>query len=173
MSLNAIRIMGIDPGLQKTGWGIIDVDGNRLKHVANGIIRTQAKGALSERLLQISNGLEDVLNLWKPDQSAVEETFVNKNPASSLKLGAARGVALLMPAKCGVSVAEYAANLIKKSIVGSGHADKNQIAVMVKVLLPGVVVEGEDAADALAIAICHAHHGATKQRLKNLALETA
>ena len=150
------RLLGLDPGLQNTGWGVIDVTGNRLTHIANGVIRTNGKYAMADRLRQLHEGLQDVLNLYQPDEAAVEETFVNKNPSSTLKLGQARGVVLLAPALAGLPIAEYAANLVKKSVVGVGHADKKQVAHMVKMQLPGVVLAGADAADALAIAITHA-----------------
>ncbi|MRG72822.1 crossover junction endodeoxyribonuclease RuvC [Alphaproteobacteria bacterium HT1-32] len=152
------RLLGLDPGLQNTGWGVIDVTGNRLTHIANGVIRTNGKYAMADRLRQLHEGLQDVLNLYQPDEAAVEETFVNKNPSSTLKLGQARGVVLLAPALAGLPIAEYAANLVKKSVVGVGHADKAQIQMMVSTLLPGVSFENADAADALAVAICHSHH---------------
>tara|TARA_R110000787_G_scaffold137458_14_gene250566 strand:- start:281 stop:787 length:507 start_codon:yes stop_codon:yes gene_type:complete len=152
------RLLGLDPGLQNTGWGVIDVTGNRLTHIANGVIRTNGKFAMADRLRQLHEGLQDVLNLYQPDEAAVEETFVNKNPSSTLKLGQARGVVLLAPALAGLPIAEYAANLVKKSVVGVGHADKTQIQMMVSTLLPGVSFENADAADALAVAICHSHH---------------
>ncbi|MEQ9200325.1 MAG: crossover junction endodeoxyribonuclease RuvC [Rhodospirillales bacterium] len=152
------RLLGLDPGLQNTGWGVIDVTGNRLTHIANGVIKTNGKYAMADRLRQLHEGLQDVLNLYQPDEAAVEETFVNKNPSSTLKLGQARGVVLLAPALAGLPIAEYAANLVKKSVVGVGHADKAQIQMMVSTLLPGVTFENADAADALAVAICHSHH---------------
>ena len=152
------RLLGLDPGLQNTGWGVIDVTGNRLTHIANGVIRTNGKFAMADRLRQLHEGLQDVLNLYQPDEAAVEETFVDKNPSSTLKLGQARGVVLLAPALAGLPIAEYAANLVKKSVVGVGHADKTQIQMMVSTLLPGVSFENADAADALAVAICHSHH---------------
>jgi crossover junction endodeoxyribonuclease RuvC len=155
---NANRLIGLDPGLQNTGWGVIDVSGNRLRHVADGVIRTTGTLAMAERLRQLHEGLRDVLDLYQPDEAAVEETFVNKNPSSTLKLGQARGVVLLAPALAGLRIAEYAANLVKKSVVGVGHADKSQIQMMVATLLPGAAMESPDAADALAVAICHAHH---------------
>ncbi|MEQ9326065.1 MAG: crossover junction endodeoxyribonuclease RuvC [Rhodospirillales bacterium] len=155
---NARRLIGLDPGLQNTGWGVIDVSGNRLRHVADGVIRTNGALAMAERLRQLHEGLRDVLDLYQPHEAAVEETFVNKNPSSTLKLGQARGVVLLAPALAGLVIAEYAANLVKKSVVGVGHADKAQIQMMVSTLLPGAAMESADAADALAVAICHAHH---------------
>jgi len=153
-----LRIIGIDPGLQHTGWGIIDLDGNRLSHVAHGTISTNSKWALSERLKQISAGIKEQVELHHPQDAAIEEVFVNNNPASSLKLGVARGAAILTLAQMSLDVAEYPPNVVKKAVVGAGHAQKEQIQAMVKILLPGVVAAA-DAADALAIAICHAHHG--------------
>jgi crossover junction endodeoxyribonuclease RuvC len=159
------RILGLDPGLQHTGWGIVDLDGTRLSHVANGSISTKKSASLSERLVEIHDGLQQVLSTWQPESAAVEETFVNKNPNSTLKLGQARGIALLVPALDGIPVAEYTPNHIKKSVVGSGHAAKQQIHAMVSVLLPGIKIENGDAADALAVAICHAHHASSNQSL--------
>ncbi|MFN3233041.1 MAG: crossover junction endodeoxyribonuclease RuvC [Alphaproteobacteria bacterium] len=160
-----LRLIGIDPGLRSTGWGIIDVSGSRISHVANGAVTSDPKGALSDRLSQLFEGLEALIESWTPDTAAVEETFVNKNPTSTLKLGQARGIALLAPARAGLEVAEYAPNQIKKSVVGVGHADKAQIHMMVGVLLPGVEITGPDAADALAVAICHAHMRQSGARL--------
>ncbi|GER04964.1 crossover junction endodeoxyribonuclease RuvC [Iodidimonas nitroreducens] len=152
-----MRLLGLDPGLRLTGWGIIESEGTALRHVANGVVRTDAARSLAERLVELHDGLMAVLETWSPHEAAVEETFVNKNPLSTLKLGQARGVALLVPALKGLRVAEYAPNHIKKSVVGAGHAAKEQIHAMVTVLLPGVAISGADAADALAVAICHAH----------------
>ncbi len=157
------RILGIDPGLTKTGWGVIDVTGNRLAYVASGLIKTTLALTVPERLKQIDEGLQEVMAQFKPDTSAVEETFVNKNPLAALKLGQARGVALVVPARLGLSVGEYPANLIKKSIVGAGHAAKEQMGMMIRVLLPACGDIGEDEADALAVAITHAHHAQTKK----------
>ncbi len=162
VSQTAIRLMGIDPGLQRTGWGIVDVDGSRLSHVANGTVASTATLSLAERLAELYAGLSSAIEAHRPAAAAVEETFVNKNPNSTLKLGIARGAALLAPALCGLPVAEYPANLIKKTVVGVGHADKAQVMAMVKVLLPGCPIDGADAADALAVAICHAHHGTAR-----------
>ena len=159
-----MRVIGIDPGLVRTGWGIIDVVGNKLTHISHGVIKTDTKAQLAERLKHIFDELMKMMELWQPTAAAVEETFMNNNPASAIKLGQARGVAMVAPAKFGVSVAEYPALLIKKSVVGAGHAEKSQVQMMIKVLLPGVEASS-DAADALAVAICHAHHGATKQKL--------
>lgn len=159
-----MRILGIDPGLQRTGWGVIDVEGSRLTHVAHGVIKTVASESLAERLRTIFDELDRLIVLWKPLTAAVEETFMNNNPASALKLGQARGAAMLAPACAGLPVGEYPANLIKKSVVGAGHADKAQVQAMIKILLPGVEA-ASDAADALAVAICHAHHDATRAKL--------
>ncbi len=159
-----MRILGIDPGLQRTGWGIIDVKGNKLTHISHGVVSTDSKIETSARLAKIFDELTQMLQLWLPTAAAIEETFVNKNPGSSLKLGLARGVAMLAPAKAGLAVAEYPANLVKKSVVGAGHAEKEQVQMMIKVLLPGVEASS-DAADALAVAICHAHHGMTKEKI--------
>ena len=158
MTARAIRILGIDPGLRRTGWGVIDVIGNRLTFVACGSVETNERAVLSERLVTIHDGLVRVIDEFLPHESAVEATFVNKDAASALKLGQARGIALLVPARAGLSVAEYAPNLVKKTIVGAGHADKVQIRMMVKVLLPKADPQSDDAADALAIAVTHAHH---------------
>jgi crossover junction endodeoxyribonuclease RuvC len=155
--MSSVRILGIDPGLNRTGWGIIESEGNRLRHVAHGVVASSPADALSDRLTAIYSELAKIIVTWHPEEAAVEEVFVNKNPGSTLKLGMARGVALLAPAMAGLRVGEYAANLVKKSVVGTGHADKAQIAMMVGILLPGVNAKA-DAADALAVAICHAHH---------------
>ncbi len=160
-----MRILGLDPGLRYTGWGLIEAAGNRLSHVANGRVTSDAKSALAERLLQLDDGLQAVLADWLPDAAAVEETFVNKNPTTTLLLGQARGVALLAAARNGVAVHEYSPNLIKKSVVGTGHAAKQQIHAMVGHLLPACQITSADAADALAVAICHAHHAESRQRL--------
>lgn len=153
-----IRIIGIDPGLRRTGWGVIDVDGNRLIFVGCGTVESREALPLSERLLAINVGLARVLGEFSPAEAAIEQTFVNKDGASTLKLGQARGVAMLAPAALGIPVAEYAPNLVKKTVVGAGHADKNQIRVMLGILLPKADPQSADAADALAIAITHAHH---------------
>jgi crossover junction endodeoxyribonuclease RuvC len=157
-----MRLLGLDPGLRNTGWGVIDVDGNRLKHVAQGVAKTPPDASLADRLSVLYRQLGEVLDQYQPDVAAVEETFVNKNPGSTLKLGMARGVVLLAPAERGIPVFEYATNLVKKSVVGVGHADKTQVQMMVKRLLPGAS-SGADACDALAVAICHAHHAATRR----------
>ena len=158
MTSRAIRILGIDPGLRRTGWGVIDVDGNRLIYVGCGSVESRDSLPLSERLLAIHEGLLKVMSDHGPMEAAVEQTFVNKDGVGTLKLGQARGVAMLVPAMAGISVAEYAPNQVKKTVVGAGHADKNQIRVMLGVLLPKAQPATPDAADALAIAITHAHH---------------
>jgi crossover junction endodeoxyribonuclease RuvC len=152
-----MRVLGIDPGLRNLGWGVIDVTGSRLAHVANGVIHT-GTGDLAGRLLALYRALTDVVAVHAPDHAAVEHTFVNKDGVATLKLGQARGIALLVPAQAGVPVGEYAPNAVKKTVVGVGHAAKVQIDAMVRLHLPGVQVAGPDAADALAVAICHAHH---------------
>jgi len=156
-----MRVLGIDPGLRNLGWGVIDVEGSRLSHVANGVCRSSG-GELSERLLSLYVQLTEIFATYAPQAAAVEQTFVNKDGAGTLKLGQARGVALLVPAQRGLSVGEYAPNTVKKTVVGVGHASKDQIGHMVKVQLPGVDLAGPDAADALAIAICHAHHAQSR-----------
>ena len=156
-----MRVLGLDPGLRHTGWGVIDVEGNRLTHVADGVASAPTDLPMGERLVVLFRQLGEVLERFRPDEAAVEETFVNRNAASTLKLGVARGVVLLAPAERGVPVAEYSTNLVKKSVVGAGHAEKAQVQLMVRRLLPGCAVGKADAADALAVAICHAHHSAT------------
>jgi crossover junction endodeoxyribonuclease RuvC len=155
---SAVRLLGIDPGLRHTGWGVIDVVGNRLTHVADGAVHSDASCSLAERLVQLHDALSAVLERYAPDEAAVEETFVNANAASTLKLGQARAVALLVPALAGLAVAEYANNMVKKAVVGQGRADKAQVQAMIRLLLPGCAITTPDAADALAVAICHAHH---------------
>src|SRR5712671_7520226 len=159
-----MRVLGLDPGLRHTGWGVIDVAGNRLSYVADGVVHAPTDLPLAERLVVLFRHVIDVLERFRPDEAAVEETFVNKNASSTLKLGVARGVVLLAPAERGLPVAEYSANLVKKAVVGAGHAEKSQVQLMVKRLLPGCDGGEPDAADALAVAICHAHH-ATARRL--------
>ena len=159
-----MRLLGLDPGLRHTGWGVIESQGSRLRHVANGAIHSDGGLPLAQRLVQLHDGLTEVIRLYGPDEAAVEETFVNKNPTSTLKLGLARGVVLVVPALAGLPVAEYPANLVKKSVVGAGHAGKEQVQMMVRMLLPGCQLANADAADALAVAICHAHHAATARR---------
>ena len=158
-------ILGLDPGLGTTGWGIIAADGNRLSHIANGQISTDAKAALPERLLALDRALSELILEYRPDTTGVEEVFVNANPQSTLKLGQARGVCLLAAARTGLGIGEYAARLVKKAVVGVGNADKAQVHAMVSRLLPGVKIAGADAADALAVAITHAHHLASARRL--------
>jgi crossover junction endodeoxyribonuclease RuvC len=155
---NAIRILGIDPGLRRTGWGVIACEGNRLIYIGCGSVETNERLALAERLVAIHDGLARIVAEFRPDEAAVEATFVNRDATATLKLGQARGIALLVPAKAGVMVAEYAPNLVKKTIVGAGHAEKAQIRMMIGVLLPKADPQSEDAADALAIAVTHAHH---------------
>jgi crossover junction endodeoxyribonuclease RuvC len=160
-----VIILGLDPGLGTTGWGVIRVEGNRLAHVANGRIATGAKLDLGARLVALDGALTSLLADYRPEAAAVEEVFVNKNPQSTLKLGQARGVVLLGAAKAGLSVGEYAPTLVKKAVVGTGTAEKAQVHAMVGRLLPGVTIDGPDAADALAVAICHAHHLGTARRV--------
>ena len=154
----AIRIIGIDPGLRHTGWGIIELDGSRLSYIGCGVIEPTPRADLADRLAAIHEGLRVVIHDHAPQEAAVEETFVNKDAAATLKLGAARGIALLVPAQAGLKVAEYSANKVKKSVTGAGHAEKAQIRMMVKILLPKAEFRTDDMADALAIAICHAHN---------------
>ncbi len=164
-----MRLLGLDPGLRRTGWGVIECTGNRLSHVAHGAVTTDAALPLPARLVQLYDGVTAVVIEYAPDEAAVEETFVNKNPDSTLKLGQARGVVLLAPARAGIPVAEYATNRIKKSVVGVGHADKKQVQDMVARLLPGTKVTDADAADALAAAICHSHYAGARDLEARLA----
>jgi crossover junction endodeoxyribonuclease RuvC len=168
MGSSSIRIIGIDPGLRNLGWGIVDCEGTRLSFVACGSVHSDAKLSLADRLRQLHDGLAAVINAHQPHEAAVEETFVNRDPQSALKLGQARGVALLVPALAGLPVAEYAANLVKKTVVGAGHAEKAQVAMMVKVLLPKSEAKTADAADALALAICHSQHRGARARAAGL-----
>src|ERR1700731_1367365 len=156
-----MRVLGLDPGLRHTGWGGIDVAGNRLIHVADGVAHAATDRPLAMRLVSLFRQITEVLERFQPDEAAVEETFVNRNPASTLKLGVARGVVLLAPAERGLPVAEYSANLVKKAVVGAGPAGKEQVQMMVRRLLPVCAIATADAADALAVAICHAHHAGT------------
>ncbi len=156
--MTKVCIIGIDPGLRSTGWGVIEAEGTRLSYVADGSVHSQTDAPLATRLMQIHTQLADVIKNFSPDEAAIEETFVNKDARATLKLGQARGVAMLAPALAGLSVAEYAPNVVKKSVVGSGHADKDQVKHMVRVLLPRAEMNTADSTDALAIAICHAHH---------------
>ena len=157
---SVVRIIGIDPGLRRCGWGVIESEGNRLRFIACGTLTPSTTTSLAERLAELHSGLTALIALHRPDEAAVEETFVNAGARSALQLGQARGVVLMTPASLGLPVGEYAANLVKKSIVGSGHAEKEQVQLMVRTLLPAADFKGADAADALAIAICHAHHRA-------------
>lgn len=164
-----IRIIGIDPGLRNTGWGIVEALGSRLSYVACGVVRSDAALTLGDRLRQLHDGLSEIIHAHMPVEAAVEETFVNRDPQSALKLGQARGIALVVPALAGLPVAEYAANLVKKTVVGSGHAEKQQIAAMIRILLPRAEARSADAADALAIAICHAQHRGAREMKAALA----
>ncbi len=166
-----MRVMGIDPGLRHMGWGIIDVSGGRITHVANGVC-CSGQGPLATRLLRLHIALDEVFERHSPDSAAVEQTFVNTNGAATLKLGQARAIALLVPAAHGLEVAEYAPNTIKKVVVGVGHAQKDQVIHMVQTQFPTASINGPDAADALAIALCHAHHAQFSGRLA-AALERA
>ncbi len=153
-----VRIIGIDPGLRHTGWGIVEAEGTRLSYVADGAVHSVTEDDLATRLLQIHQQILAVLNGFSPDEAAIEETFVNKDARATLKLGQARGVVMLAPVLLKIPVAEYAPNVIKKSVVGNGHAEKDQVKHMVKILLPRAVMKTADSTDALAIAICHAQH---------------
>ncbi|WP_274627464.1 crossover junction endodeoxyribonuclease RuvC [Arvimicrobium flavum] len=161
----AIRIIGIDPGLRQTGWGVVETLGNSLRFIAAGTVSSDGKAELATRLCQLHDGLVEVIDFHQPLEAAVEQTFVNKDAVATLKLGQARGIAMLVPARAGLAVAEYAPNAVKKAVVGVGHGDKRQIHMMVKVLMPKAVFNTEHAADALAIAICHAHHRQSAARL--------
>jgi crossover junction endodeoxyribonuclease RuvC len=153
-----IRIIGIDPGLRRTGWGVVEITGNRLGFLGCGSVTTREQDGLAERLLAIHDGLARIVDEFRPHEAAVEATFVNKDAKATLKLGQARGIAMVVPARAGVPVAEYAPNVVKKSIVGAGHGDKAQVRMMIGVLLPKADPSSDDAADALAIAVTHAHH---------------
>ena len=159
-----VLLLGIDPGLRFTGWGLLEADGNRLRHVADGVIATDSAQSVPERLKVLHDALAALMEAYRPDEAAVEETYVNRNGAATLKLGYARGVALLAPALRGIPVAEYGAKTVKLSVVGTGGADKDQVQMMVRRLLPGATLRRADAADALAVAICHAHHRASHLR---------
>jgi crossover junction endodeoxyribonuclease RuvC len=173
MEQRMIRIIGLDPGLRRTGWGVVDSDGVRLVYVASGVITPETDNDLAYRLRELFEGVSAVVRLFDPSEAAVEETFVNENPRSTLKLGQARGTVLLAPAMLGLKVAEYTPNLIKKSVVGSGHAEKQQIQAMVRFLLPKAKFDSADEADALAIAITHANHRASAAVLANHHLKVA
>jgi crossover junction endodeoxyribonuclease RuvC len=163
--LRRLRVLGLDPGLGVTGWGVIEAEANQLRHIADGAVETDAALPLPARLGALHAALAEIIATWRPDEAAVEETFVNRNPLSTLKLGQARGVVLLAPALAGIPVAEYQATAVKRAVVGQGHAQKRQVQAMVRMLLPGAAPGRADAADALAVAICHAHHRATAVRL--------
>lgn len=150
-----MKIIGLDPSLTSTGWGIIEVIGNRIKYVADGIVKTDAKMTMAERLVKLYDGIYEVIELYQPDEAGIEIVFMNTNPESTLKLGQARGVVFLAAAKYNIKVAEYEPNKVKKAVVGVGHADKNQVETMVRLLLPGCKPKNSDSSDALAIAICH------------------
>ena len=158
-----MRILGLDPGLGTTGWGLIEADGNRLRHIANGQLKTDSAAELPRRLAHLADQLDALLADQRPDSAAVEEVFVNKNPQSTLKLGQARGVVIMLAARAGIEVGEYAARLVKKAVVGNGNADKVQVHAMISRLLPGAKIAGPDAADALAVAVTHAHHLASRR----------
>lgn len=162
---HCVRIIGIDPGLRRTGWGVIESEGSALRFIASGTVKSTDKAELSERLKQLYCGLDDILAAHQPQEAAVEATFVNKDAKATLKLGQARGIAMVVPALAGLNVAEYAPNQVKKTVIGAGHGDKGQIRMMVKILLPKAVFDSDDAADALAIAICHAHHRGAMGRI--------
>jgi crossover junction endodeoxyribonuclease RuvC len=167
-----MRLLGLDPGLRTTGWGVIDAVDNRLRWVADGIVRSDETLTLGERLTQLHRGVLAVIGEYLPGEAAAEETFVNMNPSSTLKLGQARGAVLVAAGMAGLLVAEYSPARVKQSVVGTGRADKDQIGMMVRILLPGCTAKTADAADALAVAICHAHHRGTANRLQ-AALEAA
>ncbi len=154
---DVIRIIGIDPGLRRMGWGVVETLGNSLRFVASGTITSNGEMDLASRLCQLHDGLADIIHSYQPHEAAVEQTFVNKDAVATLKLGQARGIAMLVPARAGLQVAEYAPNAVKKSVIGVGHGEKQQIHMMLKVLMPKATFKGNDAADALAIAICHYH----------------
>ena len=161
-----MRVLGVDPGLRNMGWGVIESRGSHVRHIANGTCKTNAQDTLAARLLSLHAQLSDVIAAYAPDTAAVEQTFVNKDGAATLKLGQARGIALLVPAQAGLAIGEYSPNAIKKTVVGVGHADKGQVQAMVRVQLPGVAFDSPDAADALAIAICHSFHAQSSGRLE-------
>ncbi len=165
VSGGVVRILGIDPGLRHTGWGIVEAKGNQLSFIADGVVEPAAKLSLAERLKILFESMQRIVATYAPDECGIEESFVNKNPVSTLKLGHARAAVMLAPATAGIPVFEYKPNLVKKSVVGAGHADKGQVAAMMRVLLPGSQSASKDAADALAVAVCHAHHRATAMRM--------
>jgi crossover junction endodeoxyribonuclease RuvC len=170
-ALGPVRLLGLDPGLQHTGWGVVEsAAGGRLRHLGDGVVSTDAEAPLAERLAALHRALLELLEAWRPDEAAVEHTYVNRNPGAALKLGQARGVVLLAPALAGIPVAEYQAMEVKRAVVGTGHAEKVQVEAMVKLLLPGAKIRRADAADALAVAICHAHHRETRHALASRAV---
>lgn len=158
-----IRTIGIDPGLRRTGWGVVETVGSSLRFVASGTVTSDKELGLAERLRQLYDGLTAVIHEHRPHEAAVEQTFVNKDAVATLKLGQARGIAMVVPALAGLAVAEYAPNAVKKAVIGVGHGEKTQIHMMVKVLMPRATFNTDDAADALAIAICHTHHRQSAQ----------
>ncbi|NTF32808.1 crossover junction endodeoxyribonuclease RuvC [Rhizobium skierniewicense] len=166
---NAIRIIGIDPGLRRMGWGVIETLGNSLRFVASGTVTSDGDMDLASRLCQLHDGLSEIVHSHQPHEAAVEQTFVNKDAVATLKLGQARGIAMLVPARAGLPVAEYAPNAVKKAVIGVGHGEKQQIHMMLKILMPKAEFKGNDAADALAIAICHAHNRAGERMRRVLA----
>jgi len=168
-----VRLLGIDPGLRFTGWGLIEADGNRLRHRADGVIATDPAASVPDRLRLLHDALAALLAEYQPDEAAVEETYVNRNGSATLKLGYARGVALLAPALAGIPITEYAAKSVKLAVVGTGGADKTQVQMMVRRLLPGAAIKRADAADALAVAICHAHHRASRRAWAAVAAASA
>ncbi len=172
VAVGSVRILGLDPGLRHTGWGVIDTIGNKLSYISCGVIEPDPDLTLAERLHHLFSAVAELTAQFSPTECAIEDTFVNKNPTSTLKLGHARAAAMLGPASVKVPVFEYKPNLVKKSVVGAGHADKNQIATMISILLPGSRSGSPDAADALAVAVCHAHHRVTRARMSK-ALEAA
>lgn len=157
-----VKLLGVDPGLRYTGWGVIEAEGSRLRHIADGVIATNWQASVPDRLRALHDALAELIVRHRPDEAAVEETYVNRNGAATLKLGYARGVALLAPALAHIPVREYAAKSVKRAVVGTGGAEKQQVQAMVRRLLPGAVLHRADAADALAVAICHAHHRASR-----------
>ncbi|WP_430242477.1 crossover junction endodeoxyribonuclease RuvC [Neorhizobium sp. DAR64861/K0K2] len=167
--IKPIRIIGIDPGLRRTGWGVIETLGNSLRFVASGTVVSDGDIDLASRLCQLHDGLAEVVHTYTPDEAAVEQTFVNKDAVATLKLGQARGVVMLVPARAGLPVSEYAPNAVKKAVIGVGHGEKQQIHMMVKILMPKAEFKGNDAADALAIAICHAHNRVANRMRQALA----
>lgn len=173
MERTSIRIIGIDPGLRRTGWGIVEADGSRLTYVASGLVTSDAEDDLAYRLRSIHEGLSAVLAAYRPAEAAIEETFVNKDARATLKLGQARGIALLAPAQKGLRIAEYPPNVIKKTVTGTGHGEKGQIQAMIGFLLPKAKFESADEADALAIAICHASHRSTQRKIAERTLREA